>query len=62
MDSLADALWAAWLFYWFSAAFLGTLSAVFTAWGIREIYRFFKRRRIAREFEDAAEYDLVRSK
>jgi hypothetical protein len=28
-----------WLIYWFSAAFLGTLSAVLTAWGIRAIYR-----------------------
>lgn len=36
---LADALWQLWLFYWFSAAFLGTLSAVFTAWGLRAIYR-----------------------
>ena len=36
---LADALWTVWLLYWFSAAFLGTLSAVFTAWGLRAIYR-----------------------
>ena len=36
---LADALWQVWLFYWFSAAFLGTLSAVLTAWSLRAIYR-----------------------
>ena len=36
---LADALWQVWLFYWFSAAFLGTLSAVLTAWSLRLIYR-----------------------
>lgn len=36
---LADALWQVWLFYWFSAAFLGTLSAILTAWSLRLIYR-----------------------
>lgn len=36
---LADALWQVWLFYWFSAAFAGTFIAIFTAWGIRAIYR-----------------------
>lgn len=39
MNDIGDALWILWLIYWFSAAFLGTLSAVFTAWGIRAIYR-----------------------
>ena len=64
--NFADVLWQVWLFYWFSAAFLGTLSAVFTAWGIREIYRAI-RRAIARRRErqeqielDESEYELVR--
>ena len=36
---LADALWQLWLLYWFSAAFLGTFTAILTAWGVRAIYR-----------------------
>ena len=39
MNDIGDALLTLWLIYWFSAAFLGTLSAVLTAWGIRAIYR-----------------------
>jgi len=36
---LKDALWTLWLLYWFSAAFLGTFSAILTAWGLRALYR-----------------------
>lgn len=39
MNELQDVLWLVWLTYWFSAAFLGTFSAIFTAWGIRALYR-----------------------
>lgn len=39
MSELSSALWVAWLFYWFSAAYLGTFSAILTAWGVRAIYR-----------------------
>ena len=39
MSDLSTALWTAWLLYWFSAAFLGTFTGVFTAWGVRAIYR-----------------------
>ena len=42
--NFADVLWQVWLFYWFSAAFLGTLSAVFTAWGIRALWRKWRLR------------------
>lgn len=59
--NFADVLWIVWLTYWFSAAFLGTLSAVFTAWGIRAIYRKIKARREKSEL-DASEYELVRKK
>lgn len=37
--NFAEVLWQVWLFYWFSAAFLGTFSAIFAAWGIRALYR-----------------------
>lgn len=39
---LKEALWTVWLLYWFSAAFAGTFTAIFTAWGIRAIYRKVK--------------------
>lgn len=66
--NFADVLWQVWLFYWFSAAFLGTLSAVFTAWAIREIYRAIRRaviRRRERQEQialDESEYELVRKR
>lgn len=40
--NFAEALWQVWLFYWFSAAFLGTFFGVFTAWGVRALYRKVK--------------------
>jgi hypothetical protein len=42
MNDLQNALWTVWLLYWFSAAFAGTFTAIFTAWGIRKIYRKIK--------------------
>lgn len=66
--NFADVLWQVWLFYWFSAAFLGTFFGVFTAWGIREIYRAIRRaviRRRERQEQialDESEYELVRKR
>lgn len=54
--NFADVLWQVWLFYWFSAAFLGTLSAVFTAWGIRAIYRKIKFRHSIREYNQRVKH------
>lgn len=42
---LTDAIWQVWLFYWFSAAFLGTFTAIMTAWGLRAIIRYIRRSR-----------------
>lgn len=59
--NFADVLWQVWLFYLFSAAFLGTFSAIFTAWGIRALYRKIKARR-EKIALDASEYELVRKR
>ena len=48
MDDLQNALWVAWLFYWFSAALLGSLTGTLLALGVRALFRkvlkWYKRR------------------
>ena len=68
MNALQDVLWLVWLTYWFSAAFLGTFTGVFAAWGVRAIYRAIRRKQVARRERleqialDESEYELVRKK